>query len=239
MPEIKRFAITDGIAYPNESELICDPAITISVNKDRKVPLWASTEVRPWRQLSAIFEFLRSQSATELSPLLLSAGIGKMLPGQTLHIWAGGLHVSVESGEQCIKQKDDYVESEFYFPVDELAGYSYAKFCNLMALIESKVKKLRKSIDGYLTELQVPEIQRKMMISAVITTFWQLAEKDAQKIIDVSFGENIAEVEQLEKKWDSLVLQLYSENCPFGTARQLMTWSENKPFSHTKTKKKG
>ena len=239
LPGEKKIAMTDGIAYPTHLTGLIDPALTIYEEKNKMKAVWARTEQRPWRELNAILAFLQA-TANYRSPYTLSCGIKKMSPQSMIHIWTAGVQVSSNAGEQYISGKNDYIESEFFFPNENLVFFC-DRYRNVMESLEERAKILYNCVAGYFKELQ--NLNGKDIASAAVTYFWEITEKDVPEIIELSFSEEATDTntpEALLKKWDARVLQCYSEACPFGTARQLMAWSEHKPFVCTKKfEKKG
>lgn len=239
LPEEQKIAMTDGIAYPNHLSGLVDPALTIYEEKNKKKAVWTKTEHRPWRELNAIFAFLEAEK-TKRAPYTLSCGIDKMSPDSMIHVWTAGVQVSSNAGEQFVSGKNDYIESEFYFPNANLGSFCN-KYRNIMNSLEDRSKILYGCVAGYCKELQ--NLNGADIANQTVTRFWEITEKDVPEIIEAAFGENVTEEsipEKLLKKWNTLVLQLYSEKCPFETARQLLVWSENKPFSNKKkSEKKG
>lgn len=239
-PLEQKIAMTDGIPYPTYLTGLADPALTVHEEKNKIKVVWAKTEHRPWRELDAIFSFLKSTEQKH-APYTLSCGIDKFPPQKGIHVWTAGVQVSSNAGEQYLAGKNDYIESEFYFPDNDL-GFFYNKYRNTMKALEEKAKLLYGCIARYFKELQ--HLNGADIASATVTRFWEITEKDTSEIIASAFAENAVDEQASEKllqKWNSLVLQLYSESCPFISARQLIAWSHNKPFSNTKkqTEKKG
>ena len=78
--------------------------------------------------------------------------------------------------------------------------------------------------------------------SESVEVFWEVMEKDAQMIIDTAFSDDVKDdliPEDLKKRWQKLILEIYNQYCPRETARQLLAWSESKPFAKEKSSKKG
>ena len=255
LPEKKLVVMTDGIPYPNHLTGLADPALTIRGVKNKIEAVWAKTQYRPWRELPAILSFLEAAEGKK-SPFTLSRGIRK-LPGEAaVHVWTAGVQVSCNNfKEQFISGKDDYIESDFYFPNQRINDFCYKRFANTMKTLDNCAKKLYGSVAGYFKELSDPQSAdqaskpastRKVRgsgadIAAQSTAvFWEMAEKDAQRIIDAVFTEELTDCDappELAKEWRRLVLEQYSRSCPRATARQLLAWSKCKPFAGSKTKK--
>ncbi len=232
-PNERKIVRTDGIHYPTHQTGLNDPALTFYEKQNEREVVWAKTEQRPWRALSSILAFLQSIDEKR-SPFTLSCGIKKMYLNPTIHIWVAGLQINENRGEQYVSKKNDYIESEFYFPKENLRNF-YNKYRNTIKFLEERAQILDASVAGYFKELQ--NLNGKDIASAAAMRFWEITENDVPEIIELSFSEDAVDEkvpESLLTKWNARVLQLYSEFCPFGTARQLMTWSKNKPFAYKK-----
>ena len=77
------------------------------------------------------------------------------------------------------------------------------------------------------------------IIDKLFHTF--LMEKKDKEIHVTSKGRQLLELvpEDLKKRWQKLILEIYNQYCPRETARQLLAWSESKPFAKEKSSKKG
>ena len=239
-PEDKKIVITDGISYPTHLTGLRDPALTIYTEKNKNKAIWAKTSHRPWRELPALLAFLQPNHNNP-SPYFLSYGIGKLPADTVIHIWTAGLQVSSNAGEQYVSGKDDYIESDFYFPniAKDNGDVIRSKFCNMMTEIESYAKVLYASVNSYFkTMFHAGSADNA---AAAVELFWELMEKDAQMLLNAAceIENNDLIPDDLKKRWKKLVFEIYNKYCPRETARQLLAWSESKPFAKEKSSKKG
>ena len=109
-----------------------------------------------------------------------------------------------------------------------------------MREIDIYAKVLYSSVNSYFKEMYHSGGTDNASVS--VELFWKLMEKDAQMIIDTAFSCDVEDdliPEHLKKRWRKLILQIYNQYCPRETARQLLAWSESKPFAKEKSSKKG
>ena len=256
LPEDEKIILTDGIAYPKDPSELVDPALTIRDVNKKKAVVWAKTELRPWRELTAILSFIQAAGKMS-SPFFLSCGIRKLPREALVHVWTAGLQVTFQSGEQVISGSDDYVESEFSLLNSQISGYGYDRFVETMKKLDDCAEILRKCIEAYFVEMTEPNENKgkadtgktpqrkvsgniKTIADHTVTVFWEIAERDAQLIIDTVFAEDLPDCEappELLKKWRRLVEEQYSRACPRETARQLLAWSKCRPFTRMGAKK--
>ena len=145
---------TDGIAYETLPGISQDPAVTAYLAGKEFRFLWTRTDKRPWRQLTALLNFLQNRTS---SPLFLSLGM-KKLRGENLEkvsIWTGGAEVSGNAGEQYLSGANDFVESEFSLPthIIESNDQWLAHYERLMHDLDQQAKALYSAVARYNTLL--------------------------------------------------------------------------------------
>lgn len=164
-------------------------------------------------------------------------------------LWSGGVSVGKDQFGNKIKGNDDYVESEIKLST---AIYGYAnekteKESKFFIKLESEFKRmdeiageLNNSIVGYVLNLSGDDYKTashksKKAISDTQSIlpkqkFWQLCEGKFQELIDIcSESSPMEKLFGLRKEIRSYALQIYDEQCPNLTARQLEAWAKNRP----------
>ncbi|MBQ7206503.1 MAG: type I-E CRISPR-associated protein Cse1/CasA [Lentisphaeria bacterium] len=221
---------TSGISYPNHKNGLVDPALTITSDGKNTRAEWAKTDTRPWRELTALLAFLQSNS--RIQPYFLSMGMTKlrMLRVKSCTVWVGGVSVSSNSGEQYLSGMNDYVESEFAFPVECMTEESYQTFCKFMEEVENYAKRLYNCVVGYYKEMGGKE-NTKSQGERAKSLFWERMEPHAQEIVDLAFADSPdpAAIKRARADWFKRLLQIYEECCPRDTPRQLEAWVECHP----------
>ena len=229
--------MTDGILYPQPDEAEgTDPGVTVIDKgaKNRRV-VWAETEKKPWRELESILNFLEvGKIAKKQDPTFLSLALRKIQSTQedkTITVWAGGLEISSNSGEQKAKGNNDFVESEFTFNIQAMNGESLIKLRILMNTLDDFFNKLRECVKQYFSALN--ENQSSKLAGGASRRFWTVAEQDAQEIVDVAFqryANDIAEKENaLKSKWWKLIRSIYDASCPRYSTREILAWAQYRP----------
>ncbi len=229
--------MTDGIDYPNHKNGLFDPALTIVQEKKDTKAVWASTSKRPWRELPALLSFLEV-TGKMYQPYFLSTGLRKAgkTPTEIVHIWAGGMQVSSNSGEQYLTGQNDYVESEFMIPAGAATESGFTIYKGMMEKLDACSKILYASVAGYFKK--VNDLGGPEFASRASAVFWERMEPSAQQIINTAFCGSTEEQREAEyKKWAAVAREVYNQFCPRETARQLTAWVESEPnFFSKKTK---
>lgn len=231
--------MTEGIPYESYKTGLVDPALTIRQDgKDIKT-VWASTEKRPWRELTALLSFLK-MGATQKSPYFLSMNIEKLRETQAAYMrfWAGGMQLSSNSGEQYLSGMDDYVESEFHIPINQQIETGFECFQKLIDELDKCSKITYKAVANYFAALN--EQQKAAYAASAAGTFWEAMEPRAQIILDLAFSENPAREQNIAeemKVWRQAVLRIYNQYCAKDTSRQIIAWVNASPNFSGPTKK--
>lgn len=231
--------MTDGIAYPNHKSGLIDPGVTFRQEKSDVKAVWASTAKRPWRELPSLLMFLDSAKSMRM-PYFVSCGIAKLRQSDAgdVALWTGGMQVSSNSGEQYLSGRNDLVESEFELAVDRLAEPEFKYFCSLMEELNRYSAIVYKAIAGYYQELNLE--QGGGIASEASSAFWEMAETQAQRCLDIAFGDDAGRDAGSEKLFQDMrqaVEEVYRDFCPNDTPRQLTAWVKSMPNFRKSTKK--
>lgn len=218
----------EGICYPNTKDGWFEPSIFLdNSGKDTKVK-YVDPEKRPWRELQALL----SLQNKNMECMAVRMGLERAHHIKLACIWSAGLKASSNSGDQSVKQSDDFVESSVWL-VPEVLDNSYIDQLNLeMTELDSLAKTLYGRVMGYFKALTV---DGKNIAANATNLFWQLCERDFQAL--VLNCENDPESNQarqkLRRKFASYQRQAYDHYCPNETARQIDAWAHNLP-NHSK-----
>lgn len=241
---------TEGIAHPGYESYVVDPSVTVSFDaKPKPRVLWADPEKKPWRMLTSMLSFLEREKASKKNNetynficLQLKNVVDNKMKDEkpAFSIWSGGVRVSSNAGEQYLTGTDDFVESESLFSGDFTGTNFYAHLKREMEYWEIVAGVLGKSISRYFSELLC---DGKSLAGQGVNLFWQLCEGKFQTLIDICDEKNSDDdfekkSEKLRKEIYSYALQIYDEQCPNLTARQLEAWAKNRLFRINKDKKK-
>lgn len=223
--------MTEGIPYESHKTGLVDPALTIRQDgKDIKA-VWASTEKRPWRELTALLSFLK-MGATHKSPHFLSMNMEKMRGTQAAYMrfWAGGMQLSSNAGEQYLSGMDDYVESEFHIPMNQQIETGFEFFQKMIGDLDHCSKITYGAVANYFAALNCE--QKAAYAATAASTFWETMEPRAQNILDLAFSETPAREQNIAeemKVWHQTVLRVYNQFCAKDTSRQITAWVKASP----------
>ena len=217
----------DGIQYPSHKEGWREPSIAINnQGKDIKL-LWLDPNKRPWRELTSLLSFISATSQGGFDCQQISFGFLRARKNkQEIGIWSGGLKVRGSSGDQSVKQDDDFVESQVWLPSNEELEDS-PWFDNLkleMKELERLATIVYSSTRAYLkSQKAIGENEAKMASNL----FWQLCERKYQDL--VINCKDINQTKALRKDFALFASKAYNSYCPKDTARQLDAWAKNMP----------
>lgn len=223
---------TDGVPTLSHKNGWKDTSISIdsSKNNDPKA-LWANVEKRPWRQLTALLSFMDTNGAKGFDcPLLRLCGNSlRLAKFESVNIWAGGIAVSSNSGEQYCSGTDDYVESLCNIVPDSIW------FSGLQAEMEKLENILSKYLYGSIVSYHKKMNNEKGADEAkkALHTFWQLCEKDFQELIDACNSKNSdKDIKHVRAKYARYAETVFNSACPKETARQIAAWGECSVNTH-------
>lgn len=219
---------SEGIAHSGYKEGMVDPSAAVNYSgKDAKV-LWANPERRPWRELTALLGFIQQQnSGFECFQLRVSTGRARQQQ-IVFAVWSGGLRVSSNAGEQYASGTDDMVESVLWLSGEDFGSFWFEHLKTEMGGMDSLAKSLYGCTVAYFKNMLM---EGEAHAAAACNLFWQLAEHDAQQLIDNcgSGVEACAAREQLRHRFADYAQQMYNRFCPQDTARQLNAWARCRP----------
>ena len=228
--------LTEGLIHLNYKDGIYDPSVCVIDDGKEPKALWADTEKKPWRQLDALLGFLGSSSVNGCMQLKLPAERIKRL-NKCFGVWAGGLALSSNSGEQYLTGTDDEVQSEILLPEPSCQGELwFSKFCDSIAKLNEMANFLRKSVKKYLDEFSD---QNDGILKQVTMEYWQHAEKVSQELVTNCYMENMEEVQRLMKKCSGFSRDIYDKHCPCNTPRQIKAWAKHRFYGLTSEKNNG
>lgn len=218
--------LTEGLAYQDHRDGVCDPAVTTdNTKKDIKV-IWANPEKKPWRSLPSILSFIGIEN-TKVMNLQMQL-CKRRLQTYTKHfaIWASGQKVSSNSGEFKVSGRDDSVDSCIWIESGEIFNDKwYDQFANEINSIEKLAFYLQKSIEGYLADLEKNKEEAKKYIFA----FWENVDSFSQQLSDYCC--DFEQSKLLRHTFAQIAKRCYDEACPSYTSRQLKAWADHQIFT--------
>lgn len=214
---------TDGILHPTHKEGGLDPSIAIdATGKDTKA-LWVNPEKQPWRNVTALLGFLADKQGMACVQVQMGTNRMEKSGCSSCCLWAGGLKVSSNAGEQYVSGSDDYVESAVVLHAADIGHPWFMRLEQEMLGLEYLSKAVYASTMGYFKSFKVNDDSFSKQASNI---FWQLSEKHFQALLDAC-GQTTQQA--MRPVFARFAEQAYNTVCPKDTALQLEYWAENTP----------
>lgn len=220
---------SEGIAHPGYKEGMVDPSMAINYSGKEPKALWVDPEKRPWRMLTALLSFFDQSDVQGFQSLQVRTGLERARDVTSVFaLWSGGLRVSSTAGEQFVSGSDDFVESQVWLHSGVLGEMWFSQLKKEMDSLDSLAKNLYGRVLGFNKEQTV---DGSKMAPQATQLFWQLCERDFQRLIDHcdQTDESAIERQKLRQRFAGYVMQVYDKFCPHETARQLDAWAKHRP----------
>lgn len=215
---------TEGLQYPKIKDGYYEPFITI--RKEDNVALFADPSKKPWRSFVAMLQAVYDDSS-EYSCDILRLFMRRTKENMDVFsVWSGGLRLRANSGDQSVKQDDDYVESEVTLASEFMDSDGYGRLAEAMKKVEGYSAGLQKAIKAYCSLIDdstdISAKGRKM--------YWLAAEPLSNGLINACLSDNNTEIELILSSMRKIVIDVYDSLCPHESARQILVWMKNKPM---------
>ncbi len=215
----------EGLQYPSHKEGWREPSMTVNDHEKQPKVLWVDPDKRPWRELPSMLAFLENGAKSNYECLFIKNGLTRAKQHhQQIGIWSGGLKVSSNSGDQSVKQDNDFVESLFLFESTAINKLWYERFKQEMASLDKLSSRVYAATKSYFAKQNT---DGNALASNASGLFWQLCERRFKEIIEACYEPEI--IPTIHKITTSLALQSYDTYCPKETARQIDAWAECRP----------
>lgn len=228
----------DGINYPSVKDGWFEPSLLInSADKDIKVK-YVDPAKRPWREIEGMLSFLGANKFDGFECFSIRLGIdrARAVNEEIIAVWSGGLRVSANSGDQSVKQSDDFVDSMVWLHSAVMGDLGFMQLKLEMNALDTLSRILYGSVVGFFEEQKVDKKKLGKNIADQATQlFWQLCERDFQSLVDACDGSEQAALQrqQLRRRFAGYVQQAFDQFCPRETARQLDAWAKCRPNNST------
>lgn len=197
----------------------------IMINNDTKKALYVDVAKKPWRQLPALLEATFKASSNSFKcdavTLLIQRAREEV---DVFGIWSGGLKVRSNSGDQSVKQDDDYVESSVFFDSVLFDEPYYEALQKEFKTIEKFANQLKYAVEHYYEDMGM---KSNSIISRAVADYWFNCDALSAKIIGLCEDE-IAIANINNDVW-SYLLTVYDNYCPAESASQTIAWAKNRP----------
>lgn len=213
---------SDGILHANHKSGGFDPSLAMDTSGKEPKVLWTDPVKQLWRNLPALLAFLAGRQA--MSCFGIQCGIARVRK-QCPHfgLWAGGIRVSSNAGEQYASGSDDFMESTVRLASEDVGEAWFAALEDEMQELDTLSGIVYRTVRGYGKEQKINADAQAKTASAI---FWQLCGSQAQVLVDAcGNGTN----RDLRPVFATFVHRAYNSVCPRDTARQLEAWAANRP----------
>lgn len=216
---------SDGIMHAGYKEGAIDPSVSVNFSGKEVKAIWSDPGKRPWRLLTSLLSFYSLAKTGGFDCPQLRLGLPRAINQMAkIGIWSGGLKVSNNAGEQFVSGSDDYVESVVYL---ETASLGDLWFDNLNREMEELNGLSKMVYSATLHYFKAQNSEAKDRSSQATTLFWQLCERNFTQLINAC--DPSKEVGLLRPIFAKFVNKSYDTYCARDTARQIDSWSKNRP----------
>jgi CRISPR system Cascade subunit CasA len=219
----------EGIQYPSHKDGWFEPSMGLAQEKDQIKALWLNVEKRPWRELTSLLAFLTATNQQGFDCQQIRLGFQRVKSREKpIGIWSGGLKVRGTSGDQSVKQEDDFIESYVVLPAPNSITGEDSSWFNDLSKEMSQLDSLSKNVYGAtLAFFKNQNMDGKGQAAQASNLFWQLCERRFQELVEAcgDAGQTLA----MRPVFAGFVHKAYDTYCPKDTARQLDAWAKNRP----------
>lgn len=226
----------DGIRYPKVSEGWFEASLIINRSDDEPKPAYVNLDKKPWRSIASWIEY-SSTDNFECIGLKWVLGRRKYL-GEYVRMFVGGVRVSSNSGDQSIKQSDDFLESIFELHTSWLGEKETQIYQQEIEGLSAIIYQSKKSVEKYFHNAGDPEptnkqkkTRAKEAANSLEQLVWVRCERHAQELMDICFSEQDWPEQrlQLRRIFTNYALQTFDQLCPNTSARQMDAWAQTRP----------
>ena len=215
----------EGIQYPSHLEGWREPSISIDDSQIKIKLLWVDPHKKPWRELTSLLSFINANNQVGSDCQQIRFGLSRARQNNIdIGIWSGGLKVRANSGDQSVKQDDDFVESLIILPNEDF-GESW--FVNLQFEMTELDQLSSIVYSATLNYFKSQQMKAKGQAGLASNLFWQLCERKFQDLVNVC--DDTEQAQSLRKNFAGFANQAYDTFCAKDTARQLDAWAKNRP----------
>ena len=219
----------EGIQYPSHKHGWFEPSISLDRGGDFPKPLWLDVNKKPWRELTSLLSFLTAVNQQGFDCPQIRLGFQRVkLREKPIGIWSGGLKVRGTSGDQSVKQNDDFIESYVVLPAPNLITGEGSGWFQYLSEEMNQLNALSKIVySATLNYFKNQNMESKEQAAQASNLFWKLCERRFQDLLDAC--DNPEQARAMRPIFAQFVHKAYNTYCPNDTARQLDAWAKNQP----------
>lgn len=223
----------EGLKYSEEWH---DPFLTDIGAEGRK----ESVDIlkKPWNQIQALLTQIYNRDSSKKRCLAVSLHYLRAKEiTEHFSIWSGGLKVRTNSGDQSVKQEDDYIESSVILDSAVLGEAFFSRYCSIIKHVNECGELLKKSIIAYKKQLKLlgskkeekDQLEKMEAVTGCMFSFWYEMGQISEDFVILAENNDDEKVTQLFKRINRMEKYVYDSYCPHGTAHQLLAWAQNRP----------
>jgi CRISPR system Cascade subunit CasA len=231
---------TDGIAHAGYLEGKADPTASVDFSQKKPKALWVNPNKRPWRELTAILQFIEQTSTTGVETLQLKHTLKRVSRHTSqFALWSGGLRVSSNAGEQYATGTDDYLQSEIWLASKLIDSFFLEQLKSEMTQLEAIQKQLWGAVTRYFRQLSDIDKSGSGKAQPFVSNqaekasslFWILCERQCQALMVACDTTEEAKQQRLNlrHRFTGYATQIFDQTCPNSSARQMDAWAQARP----------
>lgn len=227
--ENNKLKYCEGLKYSGEWH---DPFLTETGADGRKETV--DVLKKPWNQIQALLAEVYNVEASDKKCLAVSLHyLRARETTEQFSIWSGGLGLDANSGDQYVKNEDDYLLSIVTFSCDALGDAFFSRYCSIIDKVNNCGIGLKKSIEAYKKQLGAlapgKRDTKAESVTGSLFSFWHEVGKLSEDFVSIAEKESEEEQKKLFGKLYSIERNIYDNTCQHGTARQMLAWAQNRP----------
>lgn len=222
----------EGIAYPSTRDGWYEPSLTLDKSgKDIRVK-YADPEKKPWRDLESLLTLAITGQSVGFECYGIKVALDRARDNfNWVSVWSAGLRTSTTSGDQSVKQSDDFVESKVWLETAVLGQGWFDQLMLEMKGLDSLSKVLYSTVNRYYSDFKA---DGKNIANMATSMFWQLCERDIQELLSNCEPSEAAQKQrqELRRRFAGYQHDSFDSFCPNETARQIDVWARYRPVNY-------
>ena len=221
----ERLHSTSGVTMPAVTTGHADFSETVGTEMDPKKQTYkvlpAKVQMQPWRQLEAILNFC----VPKPNWLCLGIRFANARSQNPVGLWCFGLQVTFQTGEQFFGGRDGVVDSEIRFSDQFKLNLFYPRYLAEMSSLDQVSKRLWSATRSFFEACGAGDDAKERATRAQ-EQFWSVVGRKATELIHAC---EVDDAENLHALICRTALDMYDQNCPHRTPRQMLAWSDCRP----------
>jgi len=235
---LSRFSLLDGdsihyaegLKHDGYADGMFDLSMSIDIHETSKKSKakWCNPEKKPWRELLSLITVSEQSKSSGFKCYQILFFLKKLEDSgrsEEFGVWSGGLRVSSNAGEQYVSGQGDFISSSVLMNSE----WNNEVWIDQLKLEILKMEKVATSV--YMSSKKYFEALNSSSAAGMAgkssRMFWELNEKLFQDMLEAC--ESKDKMTKIRGLIANNALLTYDTFCPAGTARQITSWSKNRP----------